>query len=82
MWLAIELACSSSLAPRYCDIRIAPAVVMPLPKLIRIFWKGETSVIADWFSVPILPSQKVSVRLYIDWIKLLIITGIASMRIA
>ena len=56
--------------------------VMPLPKLIRIFWKGETSVIADWFSVPILPSQKVSVRLYIDWIKLLIITGIASMRIA
>ena len=49
------------------DIRIAPAVVMPLPKLIRIFWKGETSVIADWFSVPILPSQKVSVRLYYNW---------------
>ena len=47
MWLAIELACLSSLAPRYCDIRIAPAVVMPLPKLIRIFWKGETSVMAD-----------------------------------
>ena len=39
-------------------------------------------MIADWFSVPIFPSQKVSVRLYIDWIKLLIITGIASMRIA
>ena len=37
IWLAIEFACLSSLAPRYCDIRIAPAVVMPAPKLISIF---------------------------------------------
>jgi len=43
---------------------------------------GDTSVMADWFSVPIRPSQNVSVRLYIDWIKLLIMTGTASIRIA
>ena len=66
MWLAITLACSSSLAPRYWEINIDPAVVIPAPKLIKIFWTGETNVIAACYSVPILPSQNVSVKLYMD----------------
>ena len=82
IWLAIELACLSCLAPRYCEISIEPAVVIPAPKLIRIFCIGDTSVMAACDSVPILPSQKVSVRLYMDCIKLLSITGMASISIA
>jgi len=55
---------------------------MPAPKFISIFCTGDTSVIAACEAVPIFPSQNVSVRLYIDWMKLLSITGIASIRIA
>ena len=36
---------------------------------------------ADWFSVPIRPSQNVSVRLYIDWIKLWLACGQSNMAL-
>ena len=39
-------------------------------------------MIAACDSVPIFPSQNVSVKLYIDWIKLFIMTGMASIKIA
>ncbi len=76
------LASPSRFAPRYCEIRTEPATVMPEPKLMMIFCTGVTRLMAASSSVPSLPSQYVSVRLYIVCKKLLITTGTASARIA
>jgi len=82
IWLAILRASLSARAPMYCAISTDPATVIPVPKLITIFWTGVTRLIAASSSLPICPSQYVSVRLYIVCRKLLITTGIASERIA